>query len=368
VLAVAVAAFSATRSLVLGDADRGKDVFRTRGCVLCHGINGVGGKTAPDLGEAVQRGFGPYHLAALIWNHSPAMWVAISKQGVPWPQLSRQDAADLFAYFFGARYFEDPGDPGRGGKVWRAKRCESCHGITAPVREGIQPVSKWQSLENPIALAQQMWNHRAEMRREHQRAGMAFPQLSSQELVDLLAYLRRQTGVQGLLGEFSPGSAEQGQKVFASKDCAACHRGENALEARPTRRTLSDFAASMWNHPLLPGSENPLLSYEEARQLVGYLVSAQFFEERGRVEEGRRVYEKKRCGACHDSATSAAPPRDQLAGRMTSFDLVAALWLHGPEMLKQMKKAGVAWPRLSGQEMADLGTYLHGLEFKRRAK
>jgi len=170
------------------------------------------------------------------------------------------------------------------------------------------------------------------------------------------------------LGEFSPGSAEQGQKLFAAKGCAACHWGENALESRPTRRTMSDLAASMWNHPLQPGTQYPPLAYEEARQLVGYLVSAQFFEERGRFEDGRRVYEKKRCGACHDNAASGAPPRDQLAGRMTSFDLVAALWLHGPEMLGQMKKAGVAWPRLTGREMADLGTYLHGLEFKRRAE
>jgi hypothetical protein len=55
-----------------------------------------------------------------------------------------------------------------------------------------------------------------------------------------------------------------------------------------------------------------------------------------------------------------------MAGHMTSLGLVAALWKHGPEMMKRMQRQKIAWPHFAGSEMADLTAYLHGLEFKRR--
>jgi mono/diheme cytochrome c family protein len=152
----------------MGDASRGKELFRTQACVLCHSVNGEGGNEAPDLAQAVvQRGFSPYQLAAMLWDHAPAMWSLMAKKGIARPQLTEQDAADLFAFFFGARYFEKPGNVGRGRRVFNAKRCSACHGVEVPVRAGIKPVAQWQSLHDPIALAQQMWSHAVEMRSAH---------------------------------------------------------------------------------------------------------------------------------------------------------------------------------------------------------
>jgi hypothetical protein len=51
---------------------------------------------------------------------------------------------------------------------------------------------------------------------------------------------------------------------------------------------------------------------------------------------------------------------------MTSFDMVAALWKHGPAMLDQMRGQNLAWPQFAGDEMADLTAYLHGAELKHR--
>jgi hypothetical protein len=51
---------------------------------------------------------------------------------------------------------------------------------------------------------------------------------------------------------------------------------------------------------------------------------------------------------------------------MTSFDMVAALWKHGPAMLERMRRRKIGWPRFGGSEMADLAAYLHGTELKRR--
>ena len=355
----------ATRSLLSGDADRGKEVFRTLNCSVCHSINREGGKSAPDLGQGVERGFSPYVLAGLLWNHAPVMWAAMERSGIARPELSEQQAADLFVYFFAARYFEQPGDPRRGGRVFLAKRCGECHGIGSAVRGGIQPVAAWKSLADPIALAQQMWNHSREMKPALGRMKIPYPQFSAQEMTDLLVYLRS-TQEPGHAAGFSPGSAESGEKLFVSKGCAGCHRGTLTLEARPTRYSLTDFAATMWNHAFRTANDPAPLSYEEMRRVVGYLISTQFFEERGDLEQGKKVFASKHCGACHDDPSSGAPGRPAMAGRMTSFEMVAALWKHGPEMLNRMRLKKISWPQFSGSEMADLGAYLHGLRLKQR--
>jgi mono/diheme cytochrome c family protein len=364
-IATGYSGICATRSLLPGDADHGRDLFRTQDCVVCHSVNGVGEKSAPDLGQGAERGFSPYVLAGLLWNHAPLMWAAMEKRGVAKPQLSEQQAADLFVYFFAARYFEQPGDARRGARVFLAKRCAECHGIGSALRPGIQPVAAWKSLADPIALAQQMWNHSREMKPELDRMKIPYPRLSANEMTDLLVYLRS-TRAPGLADDFSPGPAESGEKLFVSKGCAACHRGALTLEARPTRYSLTDFAAAMWDHSFRTVHNPPPLSYEEMRLLVGYLVSTQFYEERGDLKQGKRVFAAKRCGACHDDPSSGAPARSAMAGRMTSFDMVAALWKHGPEMLNRMRLRKISWPRFGGSEMADLAAYLHGSNLKQR--
>jgi len=365
VVATGCTGICATRSLLPGNADRGKNLFRTQNCGVCHSIDGEGGKIGPDLGQGVERGFSPYVLAGLLWNHAPIMWAAMERQGIAKPELSEQQAADLFVYFFAARYFEQPGDTRRGERVFLGKRCGECHGIGSAVREGIQPVAAWKSLADPIAPSQQMWNHSREMKSALGRMNIPYPQFSAQEMTDLLVYLRSAQN-SGHAGDFAPGSAESGEKLFVSKGCAGCHMGSLTLEARPTRYGLTDFAAAMWNHSFrVP--ENPApLSYEEMRRVVGYLVSTQFFEERGDLEKGRKVFASKHCIACHDDPSSGAPGRPAMAGRMTSFEMAAALWKHGPEMLNRMRLKKISWPRFSGTEMADLGAYLHGFRLKQR--
>jgi cytochrome c2 len=215
----------ATRSLLPGDADRGKDVFRAQNCDSCHSVDGEGGKIAPDLGQSVGRGFSPYVMACLLWNHAPVMWAAMERKGVVGLDVSEQQAADLFVYFFAAHYFEQPGDSKRGQEVFLMKRCVECHGIGSALRESVQPVAAWRSLANPIALSQQMWNHSREMITELDRVKIPYPRFCAREMTDLLAYLRS-TQEPGRAGAFSPNSAESGAELFALKGCAGCHRGE----------------------------------------------------------------------------------------------------------------------------------------------
>ena len=39
-------------------------------------------------------------------------------------------AADLFAYFYSARFFEKPGDAARGKRAFAVRGCSNCHGLT----------------------------------------------------------------------------------------------------------------------------------------------------------------------------------------------------------------------------------------------
>ena len=365
VIAAITPATCATRSLLLGDVERGKALFQGLNCIVCHSVNGVGGQRAPDLGQGRDRGFSPYDMAALMWNHAPAMWGAMASQGVARPALDEQQAADLFVFFYAARYFETPGDSKRGRQLFSARRCGQCHGIESPVRAGIRPVAEWESLWDPITLAQQMWNHSRNMVRALDRSEVPYPLLSAQELTDLLAWLRN-SRQQGHTAAFAPASPESGRTLLVSKGCAGCHRGALTLESHRTRYSLTDFAAAMWNHPFRTGQHQTPLNPEEMRRLVGYLVATQFFEERGDPDQGRRIFERKRCRVCHDNPSSGAPARAMMEGRMTSFGLVAALWKHGPEMMNRMQRQKIVWPHFAGSEMADLSAYLHGRQFKRR--
>jgi len=358
-------AWGATRSLLLGDAGRGQALFGSLGCTACHSVNGAGGKTAPDLGRGRDRGFDPYQLAGLMWNHAPRMWGAMEGRGVAMPVLDEQQAADLFVYFFAANYFERPGDARRGRQVFASRRCGVCHGIDAPMRAGVRPVAEWDSPWDPIALAQRMWSHSGDMARALDGAKVPYPQLSAQELTDLLAWLRK-LPPGGQAPGFAPASPESGQTLLAARGCNACHRGSLELESHTTRYGLTDFAAALWNHPFRTGYRQTPLSDGEMRRVVGYLLATQFFEERGNPETGRRLFAGKRCSACHDNPSSGAPARSEMPGRMTSFGMVAALWKHGPAMLQSMRQRRITWPRFSGSEMADISAYLNGFQLRRR--
>ena len=360
------AAYAATRTLPLGDARRGQEVFHARQCSLCHSINGEGGNSAPDLGRSVGRGFAPYRLAGLFWDHAPAMWDAMRKRSMPVPAVSDRDAADLFAYFYAVQFIERRGNAAQGRRVFRASRCDACHGLTKPAKPGIRPVVEWPALEDELDLASALWDRAPEMRAALNAAKFPYPELSTSELADLIAYLKRLPSAKHAPAGSMPPSALIGRRIYTAKKCEACHTGPNSLESRPTLLTFSDYAAELWNHSFRVATTPAPVVDAEMEQLVAYLVSMQFFEERGDLEKGRKVYESKRCGLCHDDPSSGAPPHAAMGGRMTSFDIAAALWKHGPAMLQKMQERKFAWPRFTGSEMADLSAYLHGLELKQR--
>lgn len=352
VISVGAAAF------LPGDAQNGARIFQTQNCVACHSVAGQGGKSAPDLATRTSRGYTPALLAGAMWNHAPAMWSAIAGKGYQRPKLDEQAAADLFAYFYSARYLERPGDAGRGKRIFAAKGCAGCHGASEAIPGGGPPLAKWPSLMEPIALAQAMWNHSAQMRAAAEKRKMALPQLSSQELTDILVYIQNLPETRGRAGDFSPAAPDTGEMLFSAKGCAECHKGKLALD-RFSNRTLNDFAAAMWNHAPQMGQRLPPLRTEEMRRLVGYLWSIQFFGEKGDPARGKNVFAAKGCAGCHGAGAAGGQSLASLKGTASATSMISSLWEHGPAMLARMNMNKTPWPRFASGEMADLIAFLN---------
>ena len=124
-----------------------------------------------------------------------------------------------------------------------------------------------------------MWNKAPAMAEAARARGIALPQLQTEEMADIVAYLY---SVRYFAG---PGDAGRGRELAASKGCLACH----ALAGRGGR-TASDLARAkgldspaavisvLWNHSFIMQERNgrrriswPELRAEEMADLASFL-------------------------------------------------------------------------------------------------
>ena len=349
--------------VIPGDSTRGAKLFQTQQCIHCHAVNGRGGKVGIDLGRSVSRKYTPALLASTMWNHGPIMWGAMESAGIETPKLSEEDAADLFAYFYSARFFDQPGDAARGQQSFNARQCGVCHGIEDSKAEGAPPVVKWESLGDPVALVQQMWNHSYRMHDAFTRRKLEWQALTSADLDDILTYLRSLPQTQKLTTHFSNTSGTHGRQVFEQKGCVNCHKGTLALEDRLHNMTLTDIAVDMWDHAPRMLQPPPALSEDEMRSLLSFLWMRQFVYGGGDVAAGKKVFQARRCADCHATGKHGAPPLPGQARQYSEVSIISALWRHGPQMARRMKEAGIPWPMFGGQqEVADLIAYLNSVQ------
>jgi mono/diheme cytochrome c family protein len=337
------------------DAKRGAELFENQRCSECHAVQGVSAKpsalaAAPDLGRRLDRDYSPAGLAARIWNHAPQMWIAMRKANIAPPAMSEGDVADLFAFFYVARYFDKPGDASRGKAVFKDKNCGMCHSARGPALE----VEKWKSLRDPVELVERMWNHAVQMKASANYRAMPFPQLDAREMTDLLVYLQNLPALREATYQFRMPAKGSGSELLDSKGCTKCHIGDKALTGdRIGKRTLTDIAASMWNHAPKMRGEATLLTSTEMREILGHLWVSNFFAAKGgKADRGARTFAAN-CAGCHESQKVAR-------GReMNTLNMVSSLWIHGPGMLKEVEKRENDWPRLSPGAMADLIAFLN---------
>jgi cytochrome c2 len=357
-LVILAAALTLRAAGFSADSARGQRLFETLDCIQCHSVNGQGAgkgaKVGPDLGRMLDRGFTPSTLAATMWNHAPGMWAAMRDREIRAGELDQQAAQDLMAFFYAVRFFEKPGDAGRGKGAFEARGCAGCHELKAS--------SQWEGLTDPIALLDAMWNHRAQMQSAAASKGVPLPQISSQDLTDMLVYLRNQPGTQQAAGEFHIEAADSGEAAFQSAGCAKCHQTVDVLALSVQGETLTEIAAAMWNHaPRMAAAGAPAvpLTSGQMRDLISSFWAVKFFADAGHPASGSRVFRSKNCAACHNDASSGAPHLPLQSREFSGATMVSVLWRHGPRMLDLMKSKGLAWPRFDGAQMADLIAYLN---------
>jgi cytochrome c2 len=175
--------------LLPADPRRGRELFNSKSCVVCHALQGEGGHTGPDLNAGRQSPLSMVQFAGVMWNHSPQMYQAMNARGVQRPVFSGQEMADLMAFFNSLRYFEANGSIEAGRGLFTSRGCSRCHGANAQGTSLAPALGGRGRHVNSVALATALWRHGPEMYRRTQTLGIPWPKLEQNDLGDLFAFL-----------------------------------------------------------------------------------------------------------------------------------------------------------------------------------
>lgn len=177
-----------TEQLLLapGNPNRGHDLFRAKGCGLCHGDDARGG-AGPDL-RASHLPRSAEGIAGAMWNHAPLMSETMRLQGLGWPRLTTAELADLVAYLYFLPFADAPGQSRRGAEVFDDRSCAACHTSADASHPGPDLLGGG-AATSAEALVAAMWNHAPVMKEAILGEGRPWPELSGQDLRDLLAFL-----------------------------------------------------------------------------------------------------------------------------------------------------------------------------------
>lgn len=171
-----------------GNPQRGRLVFKEKGCLDCHAVNGEGQNIGPDL-EALEWDYSVTEIAGLMWNHGSAMGELMEELKISWPKFSGKEMADLIAYLYFLKFTDKPGNARNGEDVFADKGCAYCHSADAKGGEYAPDLSKSRVLQSTIDMAQIIWNHAPVMEERITEKVLRWPEFSVKEMRDLYAFL-----------------------------------------------------------------------------------------------------------------------------------------------------------------------------------
>ncbi|MFQ6045667.1 MAG: c-type cytochrome [Gemmatimonadales bacterium] len=242
-----------------GNPRRGRAVFEGKRCIVCHQVGSVGGVVGPNL-DRMGQSWTPIQIAAAMWNHGPRMAEMMRQRGIERPGLSAADLDDLLAFLKSSRRAQPegtihvlPGRPAEGERLFQSKRCIECHGAGGEGTSIAPPLVRTER-RTVAEFAAAMWNKAPTMTRVMASRGITQPQLSPDDMADIVAYLYS-------FRYFSEaGSSQRGRLVLRTKRCLRCHSvedmgGDTAPNLSNVRGLDSPagLVAALWNHVLLPG-------------------------------------------------------------------------------------------------------------------
>jgi len=215
----------------LGDARRGKQLFRAKQCSACHGIRESVSADAPPV-VAWRSLRDPIGFAEDMWNLQ-AMGPSFDRNGVNHPRFTSQEINDLFLYLDNLREirgkkskFQLAGSE-TGRILFHTMQCDSCH-------QGKQSLEQRTERVSMADIQAAIWNHAST------RLG-GRPAVSHDQMSDLVAYL----------WSLEPrGDARRGELAFTKKKCATCHADQGSNAPMLSDRDLSPVSmiAALWSH------------------------------------------------------------------------------------------------------------------------
>jgi mono/diheme cytochrome c family protein len=356
----------------------GWDVFAKKGCGGCHALRGFGPTTGPDLGR-ITSGTSFFAIGAAMWNHLPRMGERMRAERVDRPTLSARETAELIAFLFTAQYHDELGDPKAGERLFTAKGCVQCHAVGGTGGTVGPALDALKRANSPVLVAAAMWNHGPQMAEAMAAKSLARPTFQGKEMLDLIAFVvsaAKDPG--GDTAQVIPGTPARGEKLFAERHCASCHAvgGKGGKVGpdlgRPGHHvSLTRFSALMWNHgPTMwakmkeRGLEVPRLSGQDMADVLAYLYTAHYFDERGNAGRGQRLVTDRGCITCHSVRGQGGKAAADFASSTvvaSPASLIAAMWNHSARMEAKAEATAVTWPVLKVQELADISAYLASL-------
>ena len=270
-----------------GNQEEGRRLFTGKRCIVCHQVGGAGGVVGPNLDGLKQFG-SPMYVIAAMWNHGAAMMEKMREKGIERPSFTGAELRDLLAFLAprtpGAPegpVYVLPGRAETGRQLFSQKRCVECHSA-AGVGGRVGPDLLDRLVRRtPVEFAAAMWNKAPAMIAVQRARGIAVPQLSAEEMADLVAYLY------SVRYFADPGDLRRGWTVATAKGCLNCHaaggeRGKPASDLGKAKGLDSAPAvvAALWNHaivtPKTPAGQRapwPQFRPEEMADLVALLRS-----------------------------------------------------------------------------------------------
>ncbi|MGC8595191.1 MAG: c-type cytochrome [Candidatus Kryptoniota bacterium] len=261
-----------------GSVSKGKRLFTRKECVRCHSIgHPVPGKIPLDSMKIYAS---PVRLAQAMWDHSFEMWKRGREKGIRFPTFSDNEFADLVAYIRATssvklekNIYSYTGDPAAGEKLFKSKGCYYCH-----VEKQIGPDLTKTNLNHTVTqIAGIMWNHSEKMLLAAKSMNKPFPELSDDEMANLIAYLYFESSPK------TEGTSSKGRKLFKEKGCESCHQIGNELNAPLVENigpydNVAQFLAELWNHvtqieqsSLAEGKRLPVLLPNDVKSLYLFI-------------------------------------------------------------------------------------------------